>query len=389
MTSDLATSTFFVGMVLINAIACVFLFYLPALSSPRTRGAVWYFRSYFVAVCLANIAILMRDLLPLWLSVFIANVLYVVAAYCVLFGNRWRNGRFFYLYKHPVVLHIFGVSFVQMWLVYVEPQNLTLRLMFLYINLMVIYAFAIGEGYQFETRSKANVNVLNICLLISLVSIVGLPVSYFWSRSSEVFFYAMMLTQCMINVVLFGAFYSTLLFDEIHRHQENALTDPLTGLYNRRYFFEQANKFLKAATRHHFPISIVICDLDHFKQINDNYGHAAGDEAICKFAEQMRDVVREDDLVARYGGEEFIAMLPRTAVEGAEILADRLRKQTADIALSSKGQTVTLTASFGVTSLDHYMDIEMCIQAADRALYRAKRNGRNQVCCDDISTLVV
>ncbi|WP_156927224.1 GGDEF domain-containing protein [Azospirillum halopraeferens] len=161
-----------------------------------------------------------------------------------------------------------------------------------------------------------------------------------------------------------------------------AVTDPLTGLHNRRHLMEIGAAEADRARRYGQPLSLLIIDLDHFKTINDRYGHAFGDRALRTVAEACRALVRGVDVVARLGGEEFVVVLPQTDAAGAADLAERLRRAIEGVALPvGDGGAVRLTASIGVAALAGVAGgFEDLLLAADRALYRAKGEGRNRVC---------
>jgi diguanylate cyclase (GGDEF)-like protein len=168
---------------------------------------------------------------------------------------------------------------------------------------------------------------------------------------------------------------------ENERLRRLALTDDLTGLPNRRHFLHRLEEAIAFARRRNLPVALVILDLDHFKVINDRYGHPSGDRVLEAVAEALVADARAEDLVARYGGEEFGIVLQGTDLEGARVRAERLRARIAGIAVAVKGGArIGLTASFGVAAIP-----ESCaprahrlIAAADGALYAAKRAGRNR-----------
>lgn len=163
--------------------------------------------------------------------------------------------------------------------------------------------------------------------------------------------------------------------------EEQAQTDPLTGLYNRRYFEEVAAREVAQAKRTHAPLSIVALDLDHFKAINDRYGHAIGDKVLRVQSEIIREVIRENDIPCRVGGEEFVIIMPATDSHEAAFAAERLRAQVmaADIGLGNQ-QVICWTTSVGVATLGEGDGaIEEVLRRADDALYRAKADGRNRV----------
>ncbi|BFU45353.1 GGDEF domain-containing protein [Krasilnikovia sp. MM14-A1004] len=178
----------------------------------------------------------------------------------------------------------------------------------------------------------------------------------------------------------------TRLARELHaalREQERlAVTDPLTGLYNRRFFQEMLADESERCTRSGQPIAMVILDLDHFKGINDRYGHPAGDAVLVQVADRLRQTVRAGDVVARFGGEEFVCLLhdadETAALDLAERLRETLRRTPIDI---PAGPAISVTASVGVagTPSRTTVDPARLIAEADRALYRAKRDGRDRV----------
>jgi diguanylate cyclase (GGDEF)-like protein len=176
----------------------------------------------------------------------------------------------------------------------------------------------------------------------------------------------------------------------LHRLVERqASTDGLTELPNRRHFEEALEGEIVRAERFAGSLSLVLADLDDFKQVNDRFGHQAGDDALRAFAEILRATVREIDLPARYGGEEFAVLLPQTDLEGAHRLAERLRRALVSRPLSAgPGTLMAVTASFGVASYPASSSPAALFAAADEALYRAKRRGKNCVVSADAGTSV-
>jgi diguanylate cyclase (GGDEF)-like protein len=158
-----------------------------------------------------------------------------------------------------------------------------------------------------------------------------------------------------------------------------SITDGLTGLYNHRHFQEQLEVEVKRGQRYDLNLSLIMIDLDHFKEFNDSYGHLEGDSLLRKIAQILKSSLRETDFVARYGGEEFAVILPETNKEGASIAAERVRRAISEQIFGEVGAKMTI--SLGVAS---YPD-DACLRAdlirkADEALYRAKREGRNRTC---------
>ncbi len=155
-------------------------------------------------------------------------------------------------------------------------------------------------------------------------------------------------------------------------------TDPLTGLLNRRALQEHAERLVAQARRYRRAISVVFVDVDHFKSINDTYGHAVGDRILAQVARQMHSTLRQQDVLARYGGEEFCVLLPDTAIQEACHVAERLRRAVCRV-LHPSGAGRSISISCGVASLRAHQNIGQWWADADQALYAAKKHGRDQI----------
>ncbi|GJQ60102.1 MAG: diguanylate cyclase [Candidatus Scalindua sp. AMX11] len=164
-----------------------------------------------------------------------------------------------------------------------------------------------------------------------------------------------------------------------------AITDALTGCLNRTYMDAHLTNEIKRARRYRHSFSVIMCDIDDFKKINDTYGHVAGDEVLKLFAQSIKSTIRKDlDWLVRYGGEEFLLVLPEIGIEGATILAERLCKDLAQKTIKIKDQEIQITASFGLAGFAHdtpqeKTSPEFLITAADALLYQAKTQGKNRV----------
>jgi diguanylate cyclase (GGDEF)-like protein len=160
-----------------------------------------------------------------------------------------------------------------------------------------------------------------------------------------------------------------------------ALEDDLTGLFNRRAFFEFGNQLLKQSRRHESPLAIIMFDLDHFKRINDNHGHEAGDQVLRQVGQMLRTSVRESDIAARIGGEEFAILLPETETDDAQDLAERLLTLMRETPVCFRNRQIGPTASFGVSARrPEEKSLESLLSRADEAMYESKSSGRGRVC---------
>jgi len=190
---------------------------------------------------------------------------------------------------------------------------------------------------------------------------------------------------------------NTLLHVSLHdaAHQEaqrrmydSAVFDGLTGLYNRAYFDQLIEREFAFALRHKTTIAVLFIDLDHFSEVNNTYGHQAGDAVLRTTAEAIEDAVRTEDVVARYGGEEFVLLARGLAADSVMTLAQRVRRAISDLSIPYEDQVLTVTGSIGVAWLDSqtaYEDTKQLIAAADQAMYRAKADGRDR-CCYAVAT---
>jgi diguanylate cyclase (GGDEF)-like protein len=167
------------------------------------------------------------------------------------------------------------------------------------------------------------------------------------------------------------------LFREVERL---SLTDPLTGLRNRRGFLDDARRNVELTIRHKHPLSVLMLDIDHFKRVNDTYGHATGDKVLTGIALVCRKHMRTTDLLARFGGEEFCFLLPETTSQNALLLAERLRTSIAAAGFEAEAQSFSVTVSIGISECIGEKDsIEKLLARSDEALYQAKNTGRNRV----------
>ncbi|OSM02178.1 GGDEF domain-containing response regulator [Magnetofaba australis] len=171
----------------------------------------------------------------------------------------------------------------------------------------------------------------------------------------------------------------TFIENQMRNLEEIAYTDALTGACNRARLEGVMHAEMHRAMRHRSPLSIVMFDIDHFKKVNDTYGHNAGDDVLKKLIELVKNNLRASDTVARWGGEEFVLITPESGSEDARLLAEKLRKLIEQTEMPQAGG---ITCSFGVAQYRAHDSIRMLVERADQALYEAKSKGRNQVCVD-------
>ncbi|OFW47417.1 MAG: hypothetical protein A3J29_22505 [Acidobacteria bacterium RIFCSPLOWO2_12_FULL_67_14b] len=171
--------------------------------------------------------------------------------------------------------------------------------------------------------------------------------------------------------------------------QESSLRDGLTGCFNRAHALEVIEAELRRVKRSGRPLSVVMFDIDHFKTINDRYGHLIGDSVLATVGCHLSQILRGSDHKYRYGGDEFLVVLPDTPLDAAKLVTEHLRREIAQLQVSHGEGTLSVTASLGVaTTLNGNLDVKALIAQADKALYRAKQAGRNRVCAAETLTVV-
>lgn len=221
--------------------------------------------------------------------------------------------------------------------------------------------------------------VVNIAVLGTLLTIAGM----FLSTAAAPLHVALLnrtMSMALIWIVAIIAIKHLAVGDRLRNSlRKAAFRDPLTGLYNRRYIFDIFRNELNRHQRYGIPFSLILIDADHFKRINDQYGHNAGDAALKAIANVCTASVRDIDVVGRFGGEEFIILLPSTHAAEAAVVAERIRRTMRREGIEFQGKQIDVTLSLGVAEVGPNADtFDDLLKAADEALYSAKRGGRDQ-----------
>ncbi|MDO6445046.1 GGDEF domain-containing protein [Colwellia sp. 1_MG-2023] len=304
---------------------------------------------------------------------FFSDVFFALTGLCLTIGILWRCQS-----KIPLS---FVCSFAVIYVItdrLVIESSVQVAYFYSVVNsLLCVYALLKRtQGSNVGDKGMALVILLNtILLLANLASFTGI-ISHDFS------------TQFMVTLFIFAPAYlagltiflfSSYMLDAHKALEIEATTDPLTELYNRRFFFSESKRILSVAERHQEPLCIMMCDIDFFKKVNDNYGHKVGDKVLKKFAETLNKSLRSGDILARYGGEEFVALLTQTDKTNGFSVVDRMREQIENLSIETEKGSINLTASFGLCEVKEFQDIEVSINLADNALYNAKSAGRNVV----------
>lgn len=364
-----------------GVIATLYFSFSPLKFDFNQRTSISYFSLLFLSYSCFYITYALRPFINVDMSILLANSFFILAIHSLRYGLMWRVGRTQrHLHQDAIFwLNLSLIFLINYFLLFKLYDSLAYRQVVSSVNLFLVYVFAsrfiidkIDSPSKGEKIFKTTIWVLMPFPLIVLVPSAFYPDPFF--NASLV-----LVWMTLQTIALFGGLTFLLLSDVIDMHYRNSVTDPLTKLFNRRHFMTQAAAMISSANRHAFPMSIILCDIDHFKQVNDNHGHNVGDKVLVKFADILKNQAREEDVVARFGGEEFIILLPQTNAHGAKALARRMCEVTRGIIIESPHGEFQFTASFGVATFDSTINIEENIKNADEALYLAKESGRNQV----------
>ena len=346
-----------------------------------------YYSLYLISCILVDLAYTGHGLAWLWpgqiqLQRYVILVQMVITGGCgLLFASRFLN-----LAEHaPSALRIVqwfsGLGIGAMALCLVIGSHLGAALVaFSFITAFAVCMFLLGVLTVYHGRQSGRYFLVATLGGMLGVATTGLSV-WGWLPFTPMSYHAFELGVIIEATLLALALaYQMRHYQQTSRQAEQlARIDPLTGLYNRRAFMELAGPSWSTAERGDRQLSLIMLDIDHFKQINDQHGHEVGDRALAELARQISPLTRLGDILARWGGEEFVLMLPETDLAQACILAERMRHSISAVRLPIKHDFIVFTASFGVAERARGMSLEDLINTADMHLYEAKRQGRNRV----------
>jgi diguanylate cyclase (GGDEF)-like protein len=313
----------------------------------------------------------LRLLEALSASVWLGGVALEVGANCLFFGyTRWR--RSLYLFALPGWV---TVSYA----VATGASRLQLTELISFIIALYVFCAAVVLLRPREAPLLQRIiGINNIVFALAIWAWLGFEGGYPGTSATPVIGLAYVASYLLMIVNGFGFLLLCKQKDDAQMRRL-ATIDSLTGMLNRRAFFERADNARQLAMRLRKPIALLMLDIDHFKQLNDGFGHACGDEALRMFADTARGALRDHDLIGRLGGEEFALALPGTTLDGALEAAERLRLAVAHAPMLGCAPTYRMTVSIGVVMIDAFEELTAALARADHALYAAKTGGRNRV----------
>ena len=352
----------------------------------RRRDGLGRWAAALLVNAIGHLLIMLRGLIPDVLSIVVGNLMLssvFVGMIAAVYQFQGRPVSWPLLLAPPLLVLVFGSVFI---------DNFPARVSFvgLVIGLQAVWALLAALSHRHATVGRGQWLLVAGLLLEAVV--LGVRALVAISTHSEA---TNILQSSALQTLTFLATFSVVLVSSVgfvfmsrDRADENnrvlAALDPLTGVANRRSLIAALDRDVARAQRMREPMALMMVDIDHFKDVNDRYGHPAGDRVLCSVVNVLRQRVRAQDLVGRYGGEEFMVLLPDTGLVGAEQLAHALCKAVEESRCPADGVPgpgIAVTVSIGVFGgrLESGDSWDMLIAAADRALYQAKNNGRNRV----------
>ncbi len=345
-------------------------------------------RIWRVAKLVQGMGHLLCWMLPVWpQGALICTALSMAASTALVLGVLLELGAYCRFFESPRALRLLlpgGVASLallhgaRLWGATPATLAMLMSLIMALLIGMMSYMLLRQRGGSALQRIVGFNDVL-LCVAMSARAIIGLlPAERAWLSTEAVQGFVYLSGYLWMIVNSFGFLLLCKEKDDAKLAQLATL-DSLTGLINRRAFFDQTERARQLAQRQHQPVALMMLDIDYFKRINDRYGHAAGDTALCLFSTTAMTTLRDHDIMGRLGGEEFGLVLPGTSMEGALQAAERLRAAVEAAPFTVGEQQVTLTVSIGVVMLEAAEHINAGLARADHALYTAKSAGRNRV----------
>ncbi|HWP17077.1 MAG TPA: GGDEF domain-containing protein [Xanthobacteraceae bacterium] len=351
----------------------------------NSSALLWWGAAYVLAA-LSFALVSARGRIPDVLSTELGNSALLLGYAVLIAGTRAFNGR----ETPPTVFLIAPLIWLTAMRIPAVQADIALRIIIITLCQCGMMSYVIYEFWR-ERAEPLLSRWPTIVVLVSHLIVLGLrlPAALLTPMTTTADFFQSPTFGVMVFVtVLYTITFAFLLLSMVKergelRHKTAALIDPLTGLANRRAFLGDAEHFMALGPQHGESLTVMLADLDRFKAVNDQFGHAVGDRVLQIFAETITGALRATDLSGRLGGEEFAFLMPRTNAAEAQRIAERIRIQFAEAARKVDGDAVDATVSVGVATATMPAQLSGLVAAADDALYRAKAEGRNRVMAVD------
>ncbi len=373
---SLDTSTLYLVATMVAAtLGAMLLFFGTQENFPALR---WWGTAYLLGAVSVALSTLASNMLGAMLSLALNAVGFAAC------GMVWNAARVFHGRKPNLPGLLLGAMVWVAAVTMLKPEASAIRFM---IGAAIVAVYATLTAAQLWSERRKTLQrrwpAIVVPVLHGIVLMLPILLGGLLRPHDDAFASSIWVTVFSIELVLYAVatvFVIFMLVSErvVTAHKTAASTDPLTGMFNRRGFAEATSRVIEREANAGRPVTVLIFDLDHFKSINDRFGHSAGDEILKLFATVVLSTLRITDLSGRVGGEEFAALLPCPLDEGV-IAAERVREAFADSGIVVEDGPVDTTVSIGVAGGPAGTELEVLLAAADSALYQAKRNGRNRV----------
>ncbi|RBM28369.1 GGDEF domain-containing protein [Vibrio tarriae] len=371
-----------INNIAFSAIAALFLYMLRSKLSEHKLDTATWFVLLFLASGLGYTASSLRFILPMGFAIFTNNLLYQLGCYCMLFAVlRW--------YQKPIKVSLYLIAlghsllftFLQYALYKIDPESMGLRTLIASVSFSLIYLAAALIAAKNGQRNRPEQTLLATVLALMMVLLYVPFVAFQTLPLMSVFRASAIVVQSLFSFITLGTMLTLFLFEEIEWHRLRSIHDELTGAFNRRYFKEQVQHKLKQSKQTYM---LALVDIDHFKQINDSYGHDIGDSVITYVVRHLESLALTECLVARYGGEEFAVFALENDLVRVSQALDSVR-DVISLGFNVEQQQFKVSVSIGAVIFESSHEYGEVLRQADKALYQAKQQGRNRIMLQDVS----
>lgn len=381
------TNDTFIAFLLASAIATsvtpTALLYLAPLTTfeKNLKASIYYVFSVFPLMALSLVSVLLYQLnyISVTTTTGVALLSGLLSAWAVYSGMACRAKKSGLLLREPLFLiNVFfaGLVLVTNIAFFGTIGLTTIGLFILNIAGLMIYT---GVTLQQDPKQHPGSRLFSLVLIIIALIPACVFLLYISQYSSLLNMAFLVIASNIIQVLMLGASFTLFLFDQIIKHQNEARIDYLSGIYNRRAFMHKMNEARTKNLLAPMPGVIAMCDIDHFKRINDEYGHDVGDIAIQAMASILKSSLRETDLYGRMGGEEFAFYISDSDEQTALQVLERIRITIEENELRVGDEVIQFTASFGYAPITRELSVEASLKLADEAMYTSKESGRNRI----------
>lgn len=365
-----------------SAIAALFLYMLRSKLIEHKLDTATWFVLLFLAYGLAYTTSSLRFILPMGFAIFVNNLLYQLGGYCMLFAVlRWyqkpiKSGLYLLMMAHSL-----SFALLLYLLFRLNPEDIGLRILIASLSLSSVYLISAIVAAKNGQRGRPEQTLFAVVLAMMMVMLYVPFVAYQTLPLLAVFRASTIVVQNLFFFIILGTMLMLFLFEEIEWHRLRSIQDELTDAFNRRHFKEQVQQKLKQSKQ---KSMVALVDIDHFKQINDSYGHDIGDSVITYVVRHLESLALTECLVARYGGEEFAIFARENDFERVSQALDSVR-DAISVGFHVEQQPLKVSVSIGAVIFESSHEYGEVLRQADKALYQAKQQGRNRIMLQDVS----